>query len=89
MREKLFFKGRALFSAGDKISNKSVLLRGDQFAMHVDSSIICYEEIELGDECLISWECQVMDTYFHNIYLGETLINENRPVVLELINNNR
>lgn len=76
----IVFNGKAHLAAGDKISNKGNLTFGDNFAMHIDSTVICYEKISFGDDCLISWECQVMDTDFHKIYQNGEQINLNRPV---------
>lgn len=47
----IVFNGKAHFAAGDKISNKGNMTFGDNFAMHIDSTVICYEKISFGDGC--------------------------------------
>lgn len=55
-------------------STKLVLLKGSSviFGSKVSitgsSNIIAEKECSIGDCCLISWDCQIMDTDFHKIY---------------------
>lgn len=66
---KLIFKGKASIGHGSKISvgSEGILRIGDGFKISAETSIICHKEIEIGDNCLMSWDIIVMDTDFHDI----------------------
>lgn len=74
------FKGRAHFAAGDRVSNKGSLTFGENFAMHRDSSIVSYDQITFGDDDLISWDCEFLDTDFHKIMSDGQVLNPNKPI---------
>lgn len=86
----LSFRGVASLGQGTKISigPKGHLIFGNQVCITAESSIICYDRIEIGDEAMISWECQFMDTDFHSIMqsdiqeevVHEILLNPNAPI---------
>lgn len=86
----LSFSGKASLGQGTKISigPKGHLIFGNNVCITAESSIICYDRIEIGDDSMISWECQFMDTDFHsilqsNIQSGVTsnvLLNPNAPI---------
>ena len=66
------------------------LIFGDGVCITAESSIICYDRIEIGDDSLISWECQLMDTDFHSIRqsdaqegsTGSVLLNPDAPIYI-------
>lgn len=66
----LIFDGRAVFAPGTKIINSGTIVFGENFDMKASSAIICEKDIVFGKDALISWECLIMDTDFHNIYDG-------------------
>lgn len=84
------FRGTASLGQGTKISMgpQGHLIFGDHVCITAESSIICYDRIEIGDGSMISWNCQFMDTDFHSIMksLGEAedaptvLLNPNAPI---------
>ena len=63
----VIFGGRAQLGVGMRVSNSGVLRIGDHCHFNANSDIICQKEICFGDECLVSWECLIMDTDFHSI----------------------
>lgn len=84
------FAGRATLGNGFKIcvQDGGVLEIGSQFKMTAESTVICYKSISFGNNCLISWDCLIMDTDFHSIYsLGQSsdieLINGNEDIVID------
>ena len=50
-------------------SMDGVLSIGEDVQITGRSSVICYKEISIGNNCLISWDNLLMDTDFHKIYL--------------------
>lgn len=86
----LSFRGVASLGQGTKISigSKGHLVFGNNVCITAESSIICYDRIEIGDDSMISWECQFMDTDFHSIMQSDTqaegmpeiLLNPNSPI---------
>ena len=61
------FKGTARFGPGFKLANNGKLEIGNNFNMTGNSTIICEEEIIIGNDCLLSWEDLIMDTDYHSI----------------------
>ena len=68
--------GKIIFKAGAEFGNSmkicvfkgGVLRVGDSCGFTGNSTIICSKNISIGSQCLISWECQIMDTDFHKIF---------------------
>lgn len=80
----IFFKGKANIGHGSKISNSAHLQIGNNLIMTAKAEIICKEKIEIGENCLISWDTLIMDTDFHTIYDSkDNHLNPNRPVIIE------
>lgn len=63
----ILFKGTARFGPGFKLANNGELEIGDNFNMTGNSTIICEKKIEIGSNCLFSWEDLVMDTDYHSV----------------------
>ena len=86
------FRGGASLGQGTRISMgpHGHLIFGDGVCITAESSIICYDRIEIGDDSLISWECQLMDTDFHSIRqsdaqegsTGSVLLNPDAPIYI-------
>ena len=70
---KVIFKGTAHLGHGSKISvgKQGVLELGPNFALTAESAIVSHKQIVFGKNCLVSWECLIMDTDFHKIYDAE------------------
>lgn len=61
---------------GSVISNSGKLVIGDNFNISANSKIICKNNITIGDDCLVSWDCLLMDSDWHSVYNtlnGETI----------------
>ncbi len=63
----LHFKGTAILGKGTRISiNPHGKLRfGNQFYNSAKMQIVCNNCIEIGDDCIISWDTLIMDTDLH------------------------
>jgi len=64
------FQGDALVKYGARIivAEGAKLKLGKGFRFSSGSQIICYKSIELGYNCRISWDSQIMDTDFHMVF---------------------
>lgn len=78
------FSGTAYLGHGFKVSvyPGAELEFGSSFVMTAQSSIICKHGVSFGRGCLISWDCIIMDTDFHPIYIDRHRINEDKPVLV-------
>lgn len=80
------FNGTAKIGHGSKIvvGEFGHLVFGERFTISAESSIICFYEIEFGNDCLLSWDILVMDTDFHEIYslLSNNQINKNKKILI-------
>lgn len=69
------------FGEGVRIDNHGSIKIGTKTGIMANSNVICYDSIEIGDNCIISWGCQIMDTDLHKIYDNQNnRINENCPI---------
>lgn len=77
------FKGKARIGRGTRIANTGNLIIGDNLEITAKSEFVCKEEIEIGKDCLISWDVLIMDSDFHKIYspIGEW-INPNKRIII-------
>lgn len=66
---KIIFHGKADFGVGCRISiNKNAIISiGDNFGITAASTIICYNKIIVGKDCLFSWDVELMDSDMHSI----------------------
>lgn len=85
---KVIFYGSAQIGSGSRISvNKGATLSiEDMFCITGRSTIICSEGISFGKNCLISWDCLIMDTDFHSI-VSEASVVINPPQKISIGNN--
>ncbi len=60
------FNGRRNIGHGSKISvgKDGILTFGQNFNITAESSIVCYNNISFGNNCLLSWDILIMDTDF-------------------------
>jgi acetyltransferase-like isoleucine patch superfamily enzyme len=82
---KVIFKGKTNIGHGSKISvaEFGLLELGNNFNVTAESSIVAHKHIQFGEDCLISWECLIMDTDFHKIYDKEKkIINSPTPIII-------
>lgn len=81
----IIFHGNAVIGQGSKISvgHEGVVEIGQNFRITAQATIISYCNIKIGDNCLISWNVQLMDTDFHSIYDDRMLrLNYNKPIII-------
>ena len=64
----IFFKQKASFGKGFRICNHGNLKIGNNFGLTASSSVICEQSIIFGDNCTVSWGCEIMDTDLHKIF---------------------
>lgn len=64
------FQGKAKIKYGASIivAEGACLKLGPGFRIASGSRIICYKNIELGQNCRISWDTQLIDTDFHRVF---------------------
>lgn len=75
----IIFKGKIKIGSGAVISNEGRLIFGNN--CNVTKSIfICRDEIEIGNDCLFGWDCMLMDTDHHHIYIENEKINYNKKI---------
>ena len=73
---KIIFRGSSHYGIGVvmRVEPGALLTIGDNVRISNLTKIICYQNIEIGDNCRIAWESQIIDTTFHfikNIETGE------------------
>jgi len=61
------FNGHAFLGQGTKIGSGGNLTFGENFQITAETTVICEEEITFGNNVLCSWQCQIMDTDFHQV----------------------
>ena len=77
------FEGKASLGHGTKISCHGVLILGDNFLISAESSIVCHKRIVFGRDCLVSWDCLIMDTDLHPICnLKGNCFDEKKEVII-------
>lgn len=83
------FKGNTKIGHGSKIvvGEMGHLVFGERFTISAESSIICFHEIEFGNDCLLSWDILIMDTDFHKIYSKSLNHQINKDMKISIGNN--
>lgn len=61
--------GKSSFSAGSciNVASGGQLIIGNNCSFNARTNIECHKKISFGDNVLVSWDCQFMDTDFHYI----------------------
>ena len=81
----LIVKGAITIGQGSKIciGENAILTIGDNLTITGETTIICYKQIIIGNDCTISWDVLIMDTDFHHImdYEGN-IINSPKPIII-------
>ena len=79
---KVIFKGKCNLGHGSKISvgTNGVLEFGENFSITAESAIACEDNISFGDNCLVSWDCLLIDTDYHSIMIDGVRKNPNKPI---------
>jgi len=76
------FRGKAKIGYGSALSVNGTLNIGHNFQISSASTIICAEEITIGDNTLLSWDNLIMGTDQHAIYcqVSGKRINQNKRI---------
>lgn len=90
IRGNLIFQGEAHFGIGVtiRVESGATLQIGNNVRISNLTKIICYEKIEIGNNCRIAWDCQIIDTNFH--FIKNTITGEvpeiHKPVKIGMNN---
>ncbi len=89
MEGTVMFSGTAFLGHGSKISvqRDALLSIGKEFKITAETAIVCFRQISFGDNCLLSWECMLADTDFHEVIETATSSVVNLPQAIILGNN--
>jgi len=83
---KIIFERNAFIGHGSRIRvlESGKIFFGENFMTTAESSFISKKDIQIGKDCLFSWEILIMDTDFHLIFDNAgNIINQDRPIVIE------
>lgn len=78
----VIFKGRAEIGQGCRIGSGGTLTFGDHFQVTAETTIICEESITFGNDVLCSWQCQIMDTDYHQVIADSEVRRVTSPVTM-------
>ena len=80
----IIIRGNLCISKGCSIVCKKngILEFGDNVHISQKTQIECHKSISLGDNVVISWDCLIIDSDTHPIYVNNRLINENKEIIL-------
>jgi acetyltransferase-like isoleucine patch superfamily enzyme len=81
----IIFGGKTNIGHGSKIcvGNSGTLTINENFTITAESTIVCYDKIEFGRNCLLSWDILIMDTDLHHIKNKDgEIINSDKPVII-------
>ncbi len=82
---KVIFKGHSDIGHGSKISvsEEGTLILGENFNISAETSLICQRKIEIGADCMLSWDVLLMDTDLHTIKnKAGNIINAPKPIII-------
>lgn len=86
---KLILNGKVNLGTGSKlcVTKTGILTIGDSFINSAKTTIICDNQITIGNNVLVSWDTLIMDTDWHSVM--NTITNETFSCVGEIsIGNN-
>lgn len=78
------FNGKANIGIGTAISNNGLLDIGNNLIITASCIINCFSNIKLGNDCLISWNTQIIDSDVHKIYKlnSNEQLNPDKEIVI-------
>ena len=85
IKGQLVFTGTTFIGQVSRISvgKSGVLSIGEKFKITAENIIVCFHKITIGNEVLLSWQVQIMDTDFHSISYGdEVASNPDEPITI-------
>lgn len=81
----IIIKGRVYLSHGLRLSvgPDATLILGNNLILSGRSEIVCFNRIEIGNDCGISWKVIIIDTDFHPIFdENHNKINPDKPIII-------
>jgi acetyltransferase-like isoleucine patch superfamily enzyme len=81
----VIFRGKAEMGHGSKISVTAagLLILGDGFKISAETTIFASSKVQIGNNCLLSWDILIMDTDFHKIMNEQgQIINKPEPIYI-------
>ncbi|MEQ6366195.1 LbetaH domain-containing protein [Lactiplantibacillus plantarum] len=80
----IVFNGKADIGFGSAISCSGELEVGENFIISSSSSIMATKKVMIGDNCLFSWDCLLMDSDFHEIKSLQTgeVMNQSESIII-------
>ena len=86
-RGQIIFEGRAVISKGAciTVADGASIRMGDGFSCNANFLCSCAKGISFGNNCLIGWNCTVIDGDGHNIFFRgaeNEVINKPQPIVI-------
>ena len=86
VKGEIVFKGKVKIGHGSKIcvGDTGKLVIGNNFEISAESSLVCFKEIVIGDNCLLSWDILIIDTDFHKItgVSDGTVSNPDKKIII-------
>lgn len=68
---RIMFRGPAVIGSGSRLSIRGKCSFGRNFIVSMDSKIVCENEIIFGDDVLISWSTQILDSDQHELVIDK------------------
>lgn len=65
------------------VNNDSELRIGNNTSFMAECHVVAKKNIVIGNDCLISWDTQIMDSDLHNIFSEGKIINDDDAIVVE------
>ena len=79
------FCGNASIGHGSKIvvGPEGSLIFGENLKITAESSLVAFNKIQIGNNCLLSWDTLLMDTDFHKVKNDNSeIINSPKPIFI-------
>jgi acetyltransferase-like isoleucine patch superfamily enzyme len=79
------FCGSASIGHGSKIvvGPDASLIFGENLKITAESSIVAFKRVQIGNDCLLSWDTLLMDTDFHKVKNDKReIINSPQPIII-------
>ncbi|WP_457743406.1 acyltransferase [Sulfurimonas sp.] len=83
----IYFSGKVKIGVGAKINVSGTLQVGENFDITGDATLICANEISIGNNTMIAWQTIIMDTDQHAIHSIQDNIRINKDKKITIGNN--
>lgn len=87
---KIHIKGLIVFNGKARIGERSgifvgpngTLTFGKNIWLTSEVKINCFTSITFGDDCLVAWNVEILDTDFHKIMISGKIINKDKSITI-------